>query len=316
MINHNAAFTISAVGLAAFLFLNIPVSNAKPAQWTPTESIKKITKAPTLSDEEEAQSEVTLPYESIPSSTPEPEGIIEPAAVTSEPAPGTSSSQNKEKDEDFSVVLKPVTQSTPKPVPGIPAEKALTWLTNGNIRYTKKRFRADGRDAADRKRLLDAQTPHAIVLASTDSRVPPEIIFDQMLGEIVVIRTLGPSLDASVLASIEAALHLPKAPQLLIVLGHTHSEIIGEAMRDEKNYEEISNSDATKQTLSDIRSRLQTVKDKKPSGDLGVEAALNADGLARELAQRSQIVKNKVGSNELTIKAALYRLDSGKVSFY
>lgn len=73
--------------------------------------------------------------------------------------------------------------------------------------------------ASDLKRLSTGQKPHTIVLSCSDSRVPPEVLFDQKLGEIFVIRTAGQAIDSSVLASIEYAVsHL--GTNLIVVMGH------------------------------------------------------------------------------------------------
>jgi carbonic anhydrase len=85
----------------------------------------------------------------------------------------------------------------------IDASTALRYLRNGNKRFTEHKLRNDGISARDLERLSTGQKPHAIVLSCSDSRVPPEILFDQKLGEIFVVRTAGQSLDSSAVASIE-----------------------------------------------------------------------------------------------------------------
>lgn len=85
-----------------------------------------------------------------------------------------------------------------RPAPGIlergpiPAETALGWLKNGNTRYVKQRLRADGQGKYDILRVSVVQQPHSLILGPSDSRIPPELIFDQKLGEITVIRMPTP----------------------------------------------------------------------------------------------------------------------------
>ncbi len=98
------------------------------------------------------------------------------------------------------------------------ADKVLGWLKNGNTRYVKRRFRADGQGPADRARLLTAQRHHAIVFTCSDSRVPPEIIFDQKLGEIYVVRNDEIVVSEDVLRSLEKG--ASSGAQLLVVLSH------------------------------------------------------------------------------------------------
>jgi carbonic anhydrase len=107
---------------------------------------------------------------------------------------------------------------------GIPAEKALGWLKNGNIRYLKGNLRKDGQSKKDIARLAGAQNPHSVILTCSDSRVVPEIIFDQKLGEIFVIRTLDHSASPATIASIEYAL-VRLGVQNLVVMGSTSSKV-------------------------------------------------------------------------------------------
>lgn len=72
---------------------------------------------------------------------------------------------------------------------------------------------------ADRAKLVDGQHPTAVLFGCGDSRVAAEIIFDQGLGDMFVVRTAGHVLDDSVLGSIEYAVHVLNVP-LIVVLGH------------------------------------------------------------------------------------------------
>ena len=196
---------------------------------------------------------------------------------------------------------------------GVAPDQSLRWLTNGNVRYMKKGFRNDGKADADRKRLLAGQTPHAVVLACSDSRVPPEIVFDQALGEISVVRVAGEALDASVLASVEHAVeHL--GARLIVVLGHTTCGTVDAALSIPEGTS--AGSEWLDKVLADIRPRLKSVAAQERSPNLEVETALNADGVARELVKRSEMIRKKVEAGDVVVKPALYRMDSGKVSFY
>ncbi len=98
--------------------------------------------------------------------------------------------------------------STPPPQPSrtagpVPPERSLQWLKNGNIRFVKGFLRQDGASAQDRLRTAQHASPHAVIITSSDSRLPPEIIFDQKLGEIYVLRLA----DIDVQSPIKAALH-------------------------------------------------------------------------------------------------------------
>ncbi|WJV48266.1 carbonic anhydrase [Streptomyces flavofungini] len=99
------------------------------------------------------------------------------------------------------------------------AEQALAALLEGNRRWAKGRSRHPHEDRARRLEVTQEQHPFATVLSCVDSRVPPELVFDQGLGDLLVIRTAGEVLDEAVLGSLQfgvAELHIP----LLLVLGH------------------------------------------------------------------------------------------------
>lgn len=87
----------------------------------------------------------------------------------------------------------------------VAAEKAYGWLRNGNTRFVRGTFRSDGASAKDRLRLASLQRPHSAIYTCSDSRVSPEVIFDQKLGEIYVVRTGELIMDKNVQESLEYA---------------------------------------------------------------------------------------------------------------
>lgn len=196
---------------------------------------------------------------------------------------------------------------------GISAEKALTWMKNGNKRFQSGALRKDGQSQADRERLVPSQKPHTIVLSCSDSRVPPEIVFDQKLGEIFVVRTAGETLDNMAIASIEYALeHL--GSHLILVLGHESCGAVKAA------YSTLGGEDAGSKALNalvkDIHPRLKSFTGNKPSTAFVSESKANASGVAHDLVGRSEIIAKKVESKALQIETAIYHLNSGWVEFY
>ena len=239
------------------------------------------------------------------------EGEDERANAPAEPARATASTEDREPATPNRAPAGRPSAGDSKPE--VSADTALLWLKHGNDRYVRRQFRSDGRSPKDRARVLKGQHPHAIVLACADSGIPPETAFDQGLGEIYVVRVAGEALDSSTIASVEYALeHF--GPKLLVVLGHSRCETVESAL-NAKEGESAGSPDLDK-LIADIRPRLKSARGEKPSANLEVEAALNADGAARELVKRSEIVRKKIDEGALTIKTGLYRMDSGKVSFY
>lgn len=194
----------------------------------------------------------------------------------------------------------------------VSAEKSLGWLKNGNTRYVKNKFRKDGAGAQDRTRNLASQKPHAIVLSCSDSRVPPEVVFDQKLGEIFVVRVAGEALDASTIASIEYAIdHL--GSNLLVVMGHESCGAV-KATISSLAGADLGSSSLNK-LAADIAPRLEQFKNQTPSKGYITEAWANVSGVAHDLIVRSEIVRDAVASGDVKVAQALYHLDSGIVEW-
>lgn len=198
------------------------------------------------------------------------------------------------------------------PATGVDADTALRWLKNGNTRFQKGRLRNDGQSHADIERLSSGQKPHTIILSCSDSRVPPEVVFDQKLGEIFVVRTAGETLDPTSIASIEYAIeHL--GVHNLLVMGHTQCGAVKAALgtMDGKD----AGSPNLNKLVADIHPRIKAFKNKSSSKDFAEEGWANVDGVAADLVKRSAIIAEKVHSGQLRISGSLYHLDSGHVEF-
>lgn len=195
---------------------------------------------------------------------------------------------------------------------GVSPDKALVWLKNGNTRYTKGFLRKDGISSSDRKNLFQGQHPHSIVLSCSDSRVPPELVFDQKLGELFTVRTAGETLDSSVIASIEYAVsHL--GSQLLVVMGHTKCGAIQAAVETKSGAD--AGSENLNKLVKDIHPRIEAYSRTPASAEFYSEAWANAKGVAADLSKRSKIIEEKIKQGQLKIVPALYHLDSGKVEW-
>lgn len=218
---------------------------------------------------------------------------------------------SKQALEDIQLHL--VKKSTPHhDEEGVDPDKSLGWLKNGNLRYTKGRLRDDGQSSKDRKRLTSGQKPHAIVLSCSDSRVPPEVVFDQKLGEIFVIRTAGEALDPMALASIEYALeHL--GTRLIVVMGHTSCGAVTAALKTPVGGD--AGSENLNKLVADIQPRIQSFLGKSLTSEIESESWANTKGVAHDLMERSKIISERVKSGDVKIVSSLYYMDSGKVSF-
>lgn len=194
----------------------------------------------------------------------------------------------------------------------VSAEKALRFLINGNKRFTSGQFRKDGTSKQDLLSLSEGQKPHTIILSCSDSRVPPEVVFDQKLGEIFVVRTAGQALDSSAIASIEYAVsHL--GTNLIVVMGHESCGAVKAALST------LSGADAGSPSLNklvgDLHPRLQRFSKIPASAGVVAESWSNVEGVASDLAGRSEIIQKAMESGELKVEKALYHLASGTVEW-
>ncbi len=195
---------------------------------------------------------------------------------------------------------------------GVNGESALKFLKNGSVRFKKQRFRNDGATPADVIRLSSAQHPHSIVLSCSDSRVPPEVLFDQKLGEIFVVRTAGESIDSSAIGSIEYAVeHL--GVNNILVLGHTQCGAVKAALETLDGHS--TGSPHIDKLVADLHPRLRSFAKKTSSEYFSDESWANAKGVAQDLISRSKIVSHAVQSGKVKISSALYNLHSGVVDF-
>lgn len=191
-------------------------------------------------------------------------------------------------------------------------DKALGWLKNGNRRYLKGFLRKDGQSHSDIKKLSSGQTPHSIVLSCSDSRVPPEIVFDQKLGEVFVVRTAGEALGSNALASIEYAIeHL--GSRLIVVMGHTSCGAVKAALSTMNG--EDAGSPNLNELVKDIHPRLSAFKAKSQSASIKDESWANTRGVGADLVKKSKIIEEAVKSGKVKIVTSLYDLSSGQVEF-
>ena len=116
------------------------------------------------------------------------------------------------------------------PSTGPSVEVALSWLRYGNERHAAGKAVHWHQTIGRRQAVAKAQKPFAIIVSCSDSSVPPEILFDQGIGDLFVIRVAGPTMGERELAIIEFAAGEFRVP-LAIVMGHQHCSLVAAAMR-------------------------------------------------------------------------------------
>jgi len=187
------------------------------------------------------------------------------------------------------------------------AQQIWADLLEGNRRFVASapKFRDL---AALRNGLTKAQHPKAIVLACSDSRVAPELLFDQSLGDLFVIRSAGNVADAIGVGSIEYAVdHLGSS--VLVVLGHTKCGAVTAACSGEKM------PSANLQSFVDkIEPAVAKIGGPTKSDEL-IEKAIkqNVHQSTKDVLASSEVLRHFVQDGKLTVFEAEYQLDTGEV---
>lgn len=189
------------------------------------------------------------------------------------------------------------------------ADDALTHLLDGNERYIAGKT-VHGNLTARRDEVAPAQQPFAMVLSCADSRVPPELIFDQTLGALFVVRVAGNYAETGGIGSFQYAFGHFHSP-LLLVLGHSNCGAVHATVDAAKN----PNTEAPGDIAAIVRAIMPSVKKVEHSGgDLYAAAiAQNVRDNAAKLAAQP-ILNSGVAGHQLRIAGAVYDLKSGRVS--
>jgi carbonic anhydrase len=179
-------------------------------------------------------------------------------------------------------------------------------LVDGNKRYADSKMICPDSTAARRAEVAKGQRPFAAIVSCSDSRVPPEIIFDQGLGDLFVVRLAGNVVDEDALASLEYAVeHL--GVRYIMVLGHERCGAVEAA---------VKGGEALGHIGSLVRAIQPAVnKARLEPGDL-IENAVceNVIMIVERLKSSKPILENLVKKGELTIEGGRYDLDDGRVA--
>jgi carbonic anhydrase len=182
-------------------------------------------------------------------------------------------------------------------------EAALQKLMNGNARYVGDALEHPRQDQARREALTARQAPFAIIVGCSDSRVPPEITFDQGLGDLFVVRVAGNVIGPVELDSIEyAALYLKAS--VILVLGHENCGAVTAVING--NTQEIED------VAELIEPSAQQARLSHP--DHPLETAIKNNALRmRDYVIHSSAVRRIIKQNKIGVHAAYYDLSSGRV---
>jgi carbonic anhydrase len=201
----------------------------------------------------------------------------------------------------------------------IPAREALERLREGNARFVSSERNSDALTSERRrKKVAVAQEPFAIVLGCSDSRVPAEIVFDQGLGDLFVIRVAGNIVAPSQIGSVEfsAASH---GTRLVVVLGHSNCGAIITTIEElGRRTEEQSRNlrsivDRVRPSVAAVMSASQNLT---PEELVHQSVRANIRMSVNQLRHGSEILEQLIQNEGLLVVGAEYSLETGVVDFF
>lgn len=207
-----------------------------------------------------------------------------------------------------------VPESLKKPdVPGrrVAPQQALQRLQEGNARYKRGEIRA--RDYSVGRAEREAkQYPFAAVLSCADSRVAPELAFDQGPGDVFVVRLAGNFVNTDGLASVEYAVEFLKVG-LIVVMGHTHCGAVDAAIKVIKEGVELPG--ALPCLVENIKPIMRRVLEEDEDDQLNRGIRSNVRENVKRLREDMAIVGHYVKTGEVEVVGAVYDLASGHIEF-
>lgn len=195
---------------------------------------------------------------------------------------------------------------------GITPDQALQRLIDGNARFTAGKAGHPNQDAARRTALATGQSPFAVIVGCSDSRVSPELVFDQGLGDVFVVRVAGNVVDADVAGSVEYAVEHLHSP-LVLVLGHQNCGAVAAALLPQSEREKETRD--IQAVLNQIQPALKDINSQfSKEQRLAAVVEANARQSMRILAAKPSL-SSAVTDKHLKIICAVYELSTGKVNF-
>ena len=190
--------------------------------------------------------------------------------------------------------------------PTVTSEEALQRLKKGNEKFVADPSVSPKVTEERRQEVAKGQHPFAIVLTCADSRLTPEFIFNQGLGDIFVLRVAGNIADQFELGSMEFAVAELQVP-LIVVLGHSKCGAVNAALGKDKRAG----------NLGKLIAEIQVGKDLPAEKSAALDAAIanNARHQAESLAKRSEVIKELVEHKRVRIVSGVYSLETGKVTW-
>lgn len=199
------------------------------------------------------------------------------------------------------------------------ANDALERLREGNRRFAAGEISAESlARRAHQAGMSGGQSPIAIILACSDSRVPVELVFDQGFGDLFVIRVAGNVVAPSQIGSIEFAAS-QFGTQLVVVLGHSNCGAVTAALK-ELALEQTLRSPNLRAIVDRVRPSVEPILDMHRDGDEATLTAAavraNIQASVKKLSHGSLILERLIDEGCLTVIGAEYSIETGRVEFF
>lgn len=198
----------------------------------------------------------------------------------------------------------------------VSAKEALSRLRSGNARFAANVRSVDAMTSTSRRaELVAGQSPFAIILSCSDSRVPSELVFDCGLGDLFVIRIAGNVVAPSIIGSIEFAA-ATFGTELVVVMGHSRCGAVSATLDALEN-----RSNVPTENIHDIVARItpavtelaaqEGTRDERLSAAVRANVRSSVDRIVRG----SRLIEDRVLARTLTVVGAEYSLETGEVTF-
>jgi len=201
----------------------------------------------------------------------------------------------------------------------ISAREALQRLQEGNRQFVAGNYVAHNELSPDRRNeLVAGQSPFAIILGCSDSRVPVEVIFNQGFGDLFVIRVAGNIVAPSQIGSMEFAVETFGTP-LVVVLGHSNCGAVKatlEELRRPTGSQSRNLRSIVNRVHPAVAALLKTDLADQPEKLMATAVRSNVCVAAGSLRHGSEILENLVQSGKLLVVGAEYSLETGEVDFF
>jgi carbonic anhydrase len=192
--------------------------------------------------------------------------------------------------------------------PSVAPAEAISKLKEGNARYTSGSLQHPGQSAERRTELARTQHPFASIVSCSDSRVPPEIVFDQGLGDLFIVRVAGNLINDEGLGSIEYSVdHL--GARLILVLGHQRCGAVDAAR------ETIAAKGKAPGHIQSLVTAIKPAVEATAKEDLDATIKANVKNVVQALRSSTPILKAEVDSGKIKVIGGYYSVDTGAVTF-